>query len=436
MEKMWSGEHWKSQPEHVKKIEKPKSPENTVEKEPKLYRRLKVKNELVSKLYHYASGGTHTNPLSSISTPKDAMSAYLKLTGGDEVLSIISGPLTPVMPLPPTEEILQTDPFANDSLRLTPDERKAATYIGFSISRRSANATKISSLLDFSLSKFIEDFSKLDNVSKIDKDDVSDSSNDSRLRKFRESVAFLLARFIALKAKEKFPADEELKSVVENGLHAYKQTFFNDIPYYDKVYEYFDDLRKKGRNPQEVYLGRDGMYASIGRRSQDLSKRRKAGKEKRVSAKKAGEPMEIKTKYLVYPRFYRDQLTRKTKKLYLESQGVTSENDPIFFDTGFAGTVPEQILDILGFSEEEKNKRIKMLSANCEERRIPGISPSERHKIVDLIEYNVKPEEPSSGIMIDKMGRLKHVAKPTSPEEQFIFEMIRMAIVRHYWLTS
>ena len=33
-------------------------------------------------------------------------------------------------------------------------------------------------------------------------------------------------------------------------------------------------------------------------------------------------------------------------------------------------------------------------------------------------------------------GTIEHTAKPTSPEEQFTFEMVRMALVRHYWLQA
>ena len=83
-------------------------------------------------------------------------------------------------------------------------------------------------------------------------------------------------------------------------------------------------------------------------------------------------------------------------------------------------------------SAQEINDSIDSAIAAAKELGSKDLDLNEKLKeVVDM-----KPEEPSSGIMKDGMGRLKHVAKPTSPEDQFIFEMIRLAIVRHYWITS
>jgi len=79
--------------------------------------------------------------------------------------------------------------------------------------------------------------------------------------------------------------------------------------------------------------------------------------------------------------------------------------------------------------------RIKLLSATKENRRIRGISENARAEIVNYIENNAKTEETAEGIMIDKnTGKIRHIAKPTNPEEQFYFMMIKQAITRHYWL--
>lgn len=431
---MGRGEYWRA-PEPERKPERQRSPESDLEREPRLHRRLKAKNKLVSQLYQYASGETHTSPVSSVTTPEEAMDNYVKLTIG-EAAAAATAPPTPSAPLPPTQEILIFDPFATDPNNLSGSDRRKISAMFASLRKRDSNTREVSILVAEELPKFVAAFSKLENVPAMDKADVTGSLKTPGVRDFRDSLRLLVSKYIVLKSKEKSVTPEDLKTVLESGFHAYAQTFSTDIPYYNKVYEYFDSKRKGKRRPQEVYLGRDGMYASLGRRSQDLAKSRQAGPKKRLAARKSGEPIEINPKYLVYPRFYRDKLSQQTKELYLESQGLKPDSDPIFFDTGFTGSVPEQILDILGIAKEGRDERIKMLSARTEARRVPGIPSSDRDKIVNAIEYNMKPEEPSAGIMVDSMGRLNHVAKPTSPEEQFIFEMIRLAIVRHYWLTE
>lgn len=427
------GEYWRPrQPEG--NTERQNSQESAFEREPRLHRRLKAKNKLVSQLYHYASGGTLTSPVPSIATPKEAMDVYLDLTVGHPT----TGPATPgiTSPLPPTKEILAYDPFVNDPFRMTAADRHKASVLFTAIHAGNSDTKQVVTALSQGISKFIADISNLDTIPATDKADISGSLKVPGVRSFRDSLTLLVCNYITLRSKEKPLSLKDLQTALDSGFYAYAKTYSSDIPYYDKTFEMFDGKRKGGRTPLEVYLGRDGMYASLGRRAQDLSRRRRAGTAKRLAAKETGKPMGVKPKYLVYPRFYRDQLTKETKALYLKSQGITAESDPVFFDTGYTGTVPEQILDILGVAKEGRDERIKMLSARIDARRVPGISPSARDAIVNAIEYNMKPEEPSSGIMIDSMGRINHVAKPTAPEEQFIFGMIRLAIVRHYWLAA
>lgn len=422
-------EYWKPEPEKYKSPEVPKTPEAAFEKEPALHRRLWQKNKLISQMYGYVSGQTHTSPLPQVKTPAEAMSAYLDMTASAPPLP----PLPPVIPVD-LPGVLYSDPFANDPSRMTSEDR-ATTSAFFSFMRRDASQARTAvDTMDAALAKFIDDFSAIPEVPVLDKADVANRlKGKTGLRNFRESIMQLVAKYLVLKKKLGTNSQEDLEKVLTNGFYAYAKTYSSDIPYYDRVYQDFDSERLKGRTPQEVYLGRDGMYAYLGRRAHDLSKRRAMGIIKRIEAKNAGKKIEIKPKYLVYPRFYRDQLHHKTKAVYLKSQGISRKTDPMFFDTGYTGTVPEQILNILGMGGES-DRRIKMLSAQAKERRVNGIPPEERHNIVEKIEYNMKPEEPSSGIMRTENGRLKPVAKPTTPEEQFIFGMIRLALVRHYWL--
>jgi len=74
------------------------------------------------------------------------------------------------------------------------------------------------------------------------------------------------------------------------------------------------------------------------------------------------------------------------------------------------------------------------LSATKESRRIRGIGDSARKDIVEYIEGNAQSENSAEGLIIDPgTGKIKHIAQPASPKDQFTFQMVRQAIVRHYW---
>jgi hypothetical protein len=225
-----------------------------------------------------------------------------------------------------------------------------------------------------------------------------------------------------------------LQPILEEGFDRYLKVYEVDIPLYDKLYEEFDNLRETGRKPMEVYLGRDGIYAWIGRRAQDQARRRKLGPEGRKSLREKGEIVEIHPKYLVYPRYFRDNLNYDTKRQFLEQERITFENDPLFYDTGYTGTIPEQIMRVMDFSEEEIEQRIRLLSAPSPHRRVKGIPENARSEIIEHIEHNPKTENVAEGLIIDeKTGKIRHIAKPTYGREQFHFMMISQAIGRHYW---
>ncbi len=226
-----------------------------------------------------------------------------------------------------------------------------------------------------------------------------------------------------------------IDSVIKEGFQKYLKVHEVDIPLYDKLYEEFDGLRETGRNPLEVYLGRDGIYAWLGRRSQDVARRRKMGPQKRKELKRKGEILEINPKYIVYPRYFRDNIDYQTKREFLEQEGISTSSDPFFYDTGYTGTIPEQIMRIMDFDEDDIERRIRLLSAQKVNRRVRGVSENARNEIVEYIEHNAKLEESAEGLLLDKeTGRIRHVAMATSAEEQFYFLMIKQAISRHYWL--
>lgn len=89
----------------------------------------------------------------------------------------------------------------------------------------------------------------------------------------------------------------------------------------------------------------------------------------------------------------------------------------------------------MDFSQEDIEKRIRLLSAPSVHRRVKGIPENARSEIIEYIEHNAKTEETAEGLIIDeKTGKIRHIAKPTNPEEQFYFMMIKQAVARHYWL--
>lgn len=229
--------------------------------------------------------------------------------------------------------------------------------------------------------------------------------------------------------------DEKIRGIAHNGLQRFIQVLEVDVPLYDKLYEEFDGLRETGRNPLEVYLGRDGIYAYIGRRAQDVARRRKMGPKGRKGLKEKGEILEINPQYVVYPRYFRDNINYETKRQFLEQEGISPEADPLFYDTGYTGTIPEQIMRVMDFEDEDIEKRIRLLSAPVAHRRVKGITENARGEIIEYIEHNAKTEQAAEGLIINgKTGKIRHIAKPTSPEEQFYFMMVKQAIARHYWL--
>lgn len=227
----------------------------------------------------------------------------------------------------------------------------------------------------------------------------------------------------------------ELDRILAEGFSRYIKIHEIDIPLYDKLYEEFDTLRETGRSPLEVYLGRDGIYAYIGRHSQDVARRKKLGLEGRKKLKEMGEVIEIRPQYTVYPRYFRDNIDYETKRQFLKQEGISPDADPLFYDTGYTGTIPEQIMRLMDFSGADIEKRIRLLSAPSVHRRVKGIPENARSEIIEYIEHNAKTEETAEGLIIDeKTGKIRHIAKPTNPEEQFYFMMVKQAIARHYWL--
>ena len=257
-----------------------------------------------------------------------------------------------------------------------------------------------------------------------------------RMTNLLTTVRSLVARYLVQEGLSHISDEvENVDALLEEGFKRYLQIHEIDVPLYDKLYAEFDNLREAGRNITEVKLGRDGGYAWEGRRAQDVARRRKMGWKKRKELRAKGEKIEIRPKYLVYPRYFRDNINYETKRAFLEQEGISPDADPLFYDTGYTGTIPEQIMKIMDFDDDDVERRIRLLSAKAVNRRVRGISENARSNIVEHIEHNAKLEESAEGLIIDKKtGKIRHIAAPTSPQEQFYYMMIKQAIGRHYWI--
>jgi len=240
----------------------------------------------------------------------------------------------------------------------------------------------------------------------------------------------LVADYIALSEAQKQPVD--VSRALDFANERFLQVLNVDVNYYEKLYLEFDAKRIGQRTVQEVFLGRDGVYAYIGRNAQIAARRfilTRKGKKQELP-----EP----PTYLVYPRNFISGLDPETKRIYL-NQNIRDAKHALYFDTGYRGSIAEDILSILGISREEWDKMIRLLSAEERNRTILGLegSESERDQIVDTIEHNAKDENSAEGLYIaeGKEGetRLFHYAEPTAPLERLAFRFCQMAISRHFY---
>jgi hypothetical protein len=227
----------------------------------------------------------------------------------------------------------------------------------------------------------------------------------------------------------------DLISVMSQGYEEYIGVYSTDIPSYDLLYDEFDDMREQGRKPQEVYLGRDGIYAYLGRRAQHAARLSNLTNEEKKQMQAEGDLLKINPKYFVYPSYFRDCLPHAMKELYINQEIMSTEADPMFFDTGYVGSIPEQILKIMGYTGDDVSERIRLISAEDDRRLLRGVKRNERKGLVEVIERHPKDEKTAEGMYYDKEdGKLKHIAEPKKPEQQFWYAMIKQSIARHYWI--
>jgi hypothetical protein len=232
---------------------------------------------------------------------------------------------------------------------------------------------------------------------------------------------------------------EHLESVINEALRRVTQVQAIDIPIYEKLYHEMDEVRQSGE-ALEVYLGRDGIYAMIGREAErvtNLLMRRQLPPEERKRLTQTGELRIHRPRYhyLVFTRSIMTGESDPDKQRYVAQEGVTLESNPYFYDTGYNGSIPADIMRIMGLKEDEIDQRIKMLSANKPERRLRSLRQNVANHLTQAIEDNAKTQDVVVGLDYDQAtGEYHPVTHPTSPAERLAFELVKIAISGHFSL--
>ncbi|MGH7237118.1 MAG: hypothetical protein ACREGF_01130, partial [Candidatus Saccharimonadales bacterium] len=250
----------------------------------------------------------------------------------------------------------------------------------------------------------------------------------------------LAADYLALSSNSDKLSDinfADLQPGLESALHGATEKFLQvlkvDVPYYDKLFTEWDAKRVGQRDFQEVFLGRDGVYAYVGRRAQMQARRRA------MELGSGGDWQTEMPTYLVYPRGFRDNLEPDAKQAYL-AQNIKNPLAAHYYDTGFTGTIPEDIMRVMGVSQEQWESRIRLLSASKRDRTVLGLqgTKSERDQIVSTVEYNVKDEHTAEGLFRrqhpDGSETMEPFAEPTMPAERLAFRLAQQALHRHFYI--
>ncbi|MBU0455446.1 MAG: hypothetical protein KKA99_01485, partial [Gammaproteobacteria bacterium] len=334
------------------------------------------------------------------------------------------------------EGFSETDPFENHPWRFDSRQIHLASAIselmagalntkeiealGINAQEAGPILAKINEQISTAYDKFLEGIRTNKNIKEDDRNALLDpESSEIKMSSLLDNVRSFVARYLVQSMDgdiSKFSGlsdlSKDIERILQEGFKRYIKIHEVDVPLYDKLYEEFDNLRETGRYPLEVFLGRDGIYAYIGRRTQDVARRRKLGLEGKKKLKESGEILEIHPKYTVYPRYFRDNINYETKKQFLQQEGISADADPLFYDTGYTGTIPEQIMRVMDFDSEDIERRIRLLSAPSVHRRVKGIPENARSEIIEYIEHNAKLEETAEGLLIEeKTGKIRHVAK-------------------------
>ncbi len=233
--------------------------------------------------------------------------------------------------------------------------------------------------------------------------------------------------------------DMELDAAIAYATEKFVQVLKVDTQYYDHLYREWDHKRVSSMDFEEVFLGRDGVYAYVGRVGQIMARRAAVRLRGQSLSNTERQLLQMPT-YLVYPRGFRDYLEDDVKEIYL-NQKLRNPASASYYDTGFTGTIPQDIMQILGIPRDQWESKIRLLSATARERTVTGLKggKSERDQVVNTIEYNVKPEKSAEGLYMRQQpgqteAMLVPYAEPTDPGERLAFRLVQQALYRHYYL--
>lgn len=290
-----------------------------------------------------------------------------------------------------------------------------------------------------------------------------ESAREEDIKPFEKQLRYILCRTIHMMNKaepvEGGPLEtaaqkmDVLLELIKETPQLIEDVYATDIPLYEKVLADFDKMRQENPDMLEVYLARDGIFAYYGRRAQAAVRRGLLDPETRREMRETGEVKAYIPKYknLLVNRkmvgifddegvyFESDFSTGQQEKAnatieaYLKQESL-EEEDPHFFDTGFEGSIPEKIMEMLGYSKSEINRRIHMLSSYDSDRRSKGLLFNHRRAALDIEHHRPKLTHSAEGYAPNKEGeRIQAVTEPSSPEDTFKSLVIREAIHRHFW---
>jgi hypothetical protein len=339
-------------------------------------------------------------------------------------------------------KIQNENPFSKEIQKL--EESKSGAYLFYSLITESDN--EINKLLLDEIVKFEEKLLKPVAIKK--RSEVLFQTKE----KYYQKLTLRLAKYLSLECADD-PKNldnlnlKKLKNVINMGFREIFSVFENDIPLYDKLFTELDSIRETDKKV-ELYIGRDGIYAYEGRRAIDIARRKKKTKEEKAQRKL----IEIHPKYINYNSFIKNNFDEETKIKYLQDQGVDSSKDLIIFDTGYRGSIPEQILRSIGFSQEEIEKRIKILGTdfykNYESNYEEDLEEKTkiRNRLVKEIPYDLEnynkvariEERPkrfmtSTGLYFNKKGKLTPIEAPFLNEISFHYDLIELTIRQYYF---
>lgn len=270
-----------------------------------------------------------------------------------------------------------------------------------------------------------------------------DRENTPQLKPFFQQLKYYVSRYIVEsfdshrhnkafpKSNNQYYADAiaQCKNLLEDVFSEVQKIYQHHVPAYDVLFERFDELHREDDSNLEVYLGRDGIHAFHGRIGQIAAR---GDVELEVDELDAPSPERIV--YVVYNRAIRDgygPLSGVHRTNYIK-QFISEDDSPQFFDTGFRGSIPEDIINRLELVGS-MNERIHLLDVmnGFEDRRVKGLT---RNAAGNVIESAPKSEESADMLTIDpQSGLIKYIAVPACLEDQFKFQIGRSVLMRHYW---